>query len=86
MGTARVNDNNVFWFTGTGGNNSYGVRVNGIVEDPAGAMYRLTGNNHYVVRGLCCFFDFNPDGTPFFVDPADEWVVEMSVIETIKIH
>jgi len=76
-GTAVANDNNVFWFTGTGGNNSYGILVKGTVEDGDGNTYNVVGRNHYTVRGLCC------EG---FVDPTDIWVEEMSTIETIKIH
>ena len=74
-GKARVNDNNVFWWTGTGGNNSYGVRVQGTVQDGDGNWYNVHGNNHYTVKGLCCV----PQ-----VDPADEWIKEMSTIEWIK--
>ena len=88
-GTAmvQINDNNVFWFMGTGGNNTYSLRVNGAVEDDAGQMYKLTGNNKYTVKGLCCFFGYDPGtGDPYYVDPADEWMTEMSVIETISIH
>ncbi len=33
-GFAHINDNNVFWWMGTGGNNSFSVRVNGTVEGP----------------------------------------------------
>ena len=76
-GQARSHDNNVLWWTGTGGTNSYGWRVNGTVQDRGGNMYKVVGNTHYTVRGLCCY----PD-----VPLEDEWVEFMSIIESVKIH
>ena len=54
-GMARVNDNNVFWFTGTGGNNSFQTHVNATVVDPAGDAYSLNALDKVVVNGMCCF-------------------------------
>ena len=76
-GMARVNDNNVFWFTGTGGNNTYRTGVNGTVEDREGGVHQLIATNSYVVNGMCCF-----DWIPL----EDEDYREIKKIETIKIH
>jgi hypothetical protein len=76
-GYAHINDNNVFWWMGTGGNNSFSVRVNGTVEDPAGGLHQLNAINKYVVKGMCCF----PD-----IPLAEEDYEYKSVIETIQIH
>jgi hypothetical protein len=75
--TARANDNNVFWFTGTGGNNSFSTRVNGAVEDRVGVLHQLNAINKYVVNGMCCF-----DWIPL----EDEDFTEVNIVETIKIH
>jgi hypothetical protein len=67
----------VFWFTGTGGTDSYSVRINGTVEDRAGDLYAITGNNKYTLKGLCCFD---------WIAAEDEDYRVMSMIETLKIH
>ncbi|MGB5301879.1 MAG: hypothetical protein WBP10_18055 [Thermoanaerobaculia bacterium] len=76
-GYAHINDNNVFWWMGTGGNNSFSVRVNGTVEDPEGNLHQLNAMNKYVVKGMCCA----PD-----IPLAEEDYEYLSVIETINIH
>ena len=76
-GTARVNDNNVFWFTGTGGNNTFSTRVNGTVEDRTGGLHQLNATNKVVVNGMCCF-----DWIPL----EEEDYTEVVILETIKIH
>ena len=76
-GYAHVNDNNVFWYMGTGGNNSFSVRATGTVEDRAGGLHQLNAINKYVVKGMCCF----PD-----IPLAEEDYEYINVIETIRIH
>jgi hypothetical protein len=76
-GVASVNDNNVFWFTGTGGQNSFITRARGTVEDRAGDLHNLNAISKVVVNGMCCF-----DWIPL----EDEDYEEINVVEWIKIN
>ena len=76
-GMAAINDNNVYWFTGTGGNNTFSTRANGTVEDRAGGLHQFNAISKVVVKGMCCF-----DWIPL----EDEDYREIVVVENIKIH
>lgn len=85
-GNAHNNDNNVFWFTGTGGNNAFGVRAQGTVWDRDGNKHGLTAQDHTVVNGLCCwFFDDPVTGEPVYIPEEDEDFREIKRTRWIKI-
>lgn len=70
-------DNNFFWFTGTGGTNSFGWMSEAFVWDQDGNRYRYNETQRIIVQGLCC--------SPF-IDPEPEDFTRKVPVEAIKVH